>query len=196
MSIRLKDLPPITSPEDTVAAVVINDNDTNLLTLANLRTALFTKASPSALGVFKVGENLSIDENGVLSADQSTIPSQVGNNGKFLTTNGTTVSWANINVAPELPSQTGNNGKYLKTNGSVVSWEPIPEREAIPAKNGNSGKFLTNNGTALSWATANVFPAKTSSQRDALGAVAGTVIWNTDDVKLQVYTGSTWVNLH
>ena len=196
MSIRLKDLPPITSPDDTVATVVINDNDTNLLTLANLRTTLFTKASPSALGVIKVGANLSINEDGVLSAVQSSIPSQTGNTGKFLTTNGTAVSWANINVAPELPNQSGNNGKYLKTNGSVVSWELIPEREAIPAKNGNSGKFLTNNGTALSWATVNVFPAKTSSQRDALGAVAGTVIWNTDDTKLQVYTGSTWANLH
>ena len=52
----------------------------------------------------------------------SSIPSQTGNNGKYLTTNGTTLSWATVDA---LPSQTGNSGKYLTTNGTVASWATI-----------------------------------------------------------------------
>jgi hypothetical protein len=47
-------------------------------------------------------------------------PSQGGNSGKYLTTNGTTTSWGTVDA---LPSQTGNAGKYLSTNGTVASWQ-------------------------------------------------------------------------
>ncbi len=57
-----------------------------------------------------------------LEANLDTLPSQTGNNGKFLTTDGTTASWATVNA---LPSQTGNNGKFLTTDGSTASWATI-----------------------------------------------------------------------
>jgi hypothetical protein len=50
------------------------------------------------------------------------VPSQGGNSGKYLTTNGTTSSWASVDA---LPSQTGNSGKYLTTNGTTASWATI-----------------------------------------------------------------------
>ena len=50
------------------------------------------------------------------------VPSQTGNSGKYLTTNGTTSSWASVDA---LPSQTGNSGKYLTTNGTTASWASI-----------------------------------------------------------------------
>ncbi len=50
------------------------------------------------------------------------VPSQTGNSGKYLTTNGTVSSWG---VVDALPSQTGNAGKYLTTNGSTASWSLI-----------------------------------------------------------------------
>jgi hypothetical protein len=50
------------------------------------------------------------------------VPSQGGNAGKYLTTNGTTSSWASVDA---LPSQTGNTGKYLTTNGTTASWSTI-----------------------------------------------------------------------
>jgi hypothetical protein len=50
------------------------------------------------------------------------VPSQTGNSGKYLTTNGTTSSWATVDA---LPSQTGNSGKYLTTNGTTASWSTI-----------------------------------------------------------------------
>lgn len=68
-------------------------------------------------------------------------PSQVGNSGKYLTTNGTNTSWATIDA---LPSQTGNSGKYLKTNGTVASWDQIEINTAditgtLPTANGGTG---------------------------------------------------------
>jgi hypothetical protein len=50
------------------------------------------------------------------------VPSQAGNSGKFLTTNGTVSSWGAVDA---LPSQTGNAGKYLTTNGTAATWSTI-----------------------------------------------------------------------
>jgi hypothetical protein len=47
------------------------------------------------------------------------MPSQTGNSGKYLTTNGASTSWG---VVDALPSQTGNSGKYLTTNGANPAW--------------------------------------------------------------------------
>ena len=53
-----------------------------------------------------------------ISGDSS-IPTQVGNSGKFLTTNGTTLEWRIIDA---LPSQVDNANKILATNGSTAYW--------------------------------------------------------------------------
>jgi hypothetical protein len=59
------------------------------------------------------------------TADQ-VLPTQTGNNGKYLTTNGTTSSWGTVDA---LPTQTGNAGKYLSTNGTLASWEMVEAGE-------------------------------------------------------------------
>ena len=53
------------------------------------------------------------------------LPSQTGQSGKYLTTNGTVPSWADVN---SLPSQTGKAGLYLQTDGADASWEGVPGR--------------------------------------------------------------------
>jgi hypothetical protein len=50
------------------------------------------------------------------------VPSQSGQSGKYLTTNGTVSSWGAVDA---LPSQTGNAGKYLTTNGTAAAWASI-----------------------------------------------------------------------
>lgn len=50
------------------------------------------------------------------------VPSQTGNTGKYLTTNGTVSSWGAVDA---LPSQTGNAGEYLTTDGTTASWAAI-----------------------------------------------------------------------
>jgi hypothetical protein len=56
------------------------------------------------------------------TASAYVVPSQTGNSGKYLTTNGTTSSWGAVEA---LPSQTGNSGKYLTTNGTTASWASV-----------------------------------------------------------------------
>ena len=56
------------------------------------------------------------------SAGYATYPSQTGNSGKYLTTNGTVTSWAAVDA---LPDQTGNAGEYLTTNGTTASWTAL-----------------------------------------------------------------------
>ena len=73
--------------------------------------------------------------SGVTSAIQTQLntkavyPVQTSQAGKYLTTDGSTVSWATVDA---LPSQTNNGGKYLTTNGTTASWaelttDPLPQ---------------------------------------------------------------------
>ena len=57
-------------------------------------------------------------------ASVDALPSQTGQSGKFLTTDGTDASWGTVDA---LPSQSGKNGKYLQTNGTSASWEDGPD---------------------------------------------------------------------
>ena len=101
------------------------------------------EATTSTLGGVIVGSGLSVN-NGTISVNDQ-LPSQTSNSGKFLTTNGTSASWATVDT---FPSQSGNSGKFLTTNGSAVSWATV---DALPSQTGNSGKFLTTDGTDASW---------------------------------------------
>ena len=60
----------------------------------------------------------------LVATDSTTyvVPSQTGNSGKYLTTNGTVSSWGAVDA---LPSQTSNSGKYLTTNGTSASWASV-----------------------------------------------------------------------
>jgi hypothetical protein len=62
------------------------------------------------------------DELGKLNFDVTVIPTQSGNTGKYLTTNGTAISWGTVDA---FPSQTGNTGKYLTTDGTDTSWAAL-----------------------------------------------------------------------
>lgn len=64
------------------------------------------------------------------------IPSQTGNNGEYLTTDGSNLSWGAIS---QLPSQTGNAGKYIKTDGTTATWATV---SSVPVTN-----TVTSTGT-------------------------------------------------
>lgn len=132
---------------------------------------------------FKVGNGSTAWATLPYSVD---IPTQTGQSGKYLTTNGTVTSWGTVAGDIEgvtagtglsgggtsgtvtvsldtttvyvVPTQTGQSGKYLTTNGSSSSWGVV---DALPSQTGNSGKYLTTNGTAASWATITTDPTPT-----------------------------------
>lgn len=89
-------------------------NAGNVLTIAN--DGSVTNSS------LKTINNNSLLGSGNITVDS--LPSQSGNSGKFLTTNGTTASWATVSGG-SLPSQTGNAGKFLTTDGTNASWGEI-----------------------------------------------------------------------
>lgn len=78
----------------------------------------------------------------------ASLPSQTGNTGKYLTTDGTTPSWGTVSGGP-LPSQTGNNGKYLTTDGTTASWAVVTAGPTI-SDNNNFTPSWTAAGTAPS----------------------------------------------
>lgn len=55
-------------------------------------------------------------------APGAAVPTQTGQSGKFLTTNGTVASWEAVDA---LPSQASNSGKYLTTDGTTASWTTV-----------------------------------------------------------------------
>ena len=55
-------------------------------------------------------------------APGAAVPTQTGQSGKYLTTDGTTASWGTVS---QVPSQTGQTGKYLTTDGTTASWSTV-----------------------------------------------------------------------
>jgi hypothetical protein len=89
--------------------------------------------SPSTGTVYTVNNtSWKYDGSGWIRTTLSTaIPGQTGNSGKYLTTDGSNISWSTV-----LPSQTGNSGKYLTTDGTTSSWgtvaAAVPKITSIP----------------------------------------------------------------
>lgn len=78
----------------------------------------------------------------IVGGGGSSLPSQTGHSGEFLTTNGTEASWAAVDA---LPSQSGQSGKFLTTNGTTASWAEIPTGGSVPTLTW----FKNNTGTTL-----------------------------------------------
>ena len=83
------------------------------------------------------------------------VPAQSGQNGKFLTTDGTSLSWVTVTHPTELPAQTSQTGKFLTTDGTNVSWAVV---DALPSQSGQADKFLKTDGTTASWNTVTASP--------------------------------------
>ena len=178
MAKRLKDLIKITSLETTSSLVVVSDNATNLILKDDLKASLVTAATSNALGGIKVGNTLTINGSGVLNAINE-IPTQTNNSGKFLTTDGNVVRWAQLNIPPDLPYQGGKNGKYLKTNGTIASWEPIPSPpDTLPTRATNDGKFLSTDGIVLNWTAITGLPSQTGNASKILKTNGADATWS------------------
>jgi len=141
----------------------------------------------------------------VASADNTVAKLAVGTNGYILTANSSATNGVEWAAAPiSLPSQTGNTGKYLTTDGTTASWATISADiesvtagtgltgggssgavtvsldttsiYVVPSQTGNSGKYLTTNGSVSSWATVSSYSAPTlGSTSIASGATVTTI---------------------
>jgi hypothetical protein len=154
------------------------------------RTTLLTTNSSASGLVLKVSSNNVDLEWGTIV----TLPTQTGQSGKYLTTDGTNANWSTITHPDEIPSQSSHAGKYLTTDGSVISWATV---DALPAQATHSGKFLTTDGSVANWADV---PAVTVSDTPPGSPSHSDLWWDSVLGKLKIYyndgTSSQWVDAH
>jgi hypothetical protein len=115
----------LTGPITSVGAAtsIASQTGTGSTFVMNTSPTLVTPALGVATATSVNGTT--IPSSKTLVATDSTayvVPSQTGNSGKYLTTDGTTSSWGALSA---LPSQTSNAGKYLTTDGTSASWATI-----------------------------------------------------------------------
>jgi hypothetical protein len=79
---------------------------------------------PLASGSSIVNTGASTNITGILLGNGTTLSGVApGTSGNVLTSNGTT--WVSQTAPISLPSQTGNDGKYLTTDGTTASWATV-----------------------------------------------------------------------
>ena len=76
-------------------------------------------------------------------------PTQTGNTGKFLQTDGSTASWATVQA---LPSQTSHTGQYLTSDGTNASWALLGNAATVTT-NANLTGGVTSVGNAATVVT-------------------------------------------
>jgi len=156
--------------------------------LANAGTAL-TTVSATELG-YVDGVTSAIQTQ--IDSKEATLPSQTGNSGKYLTTNGTAKSWGTVSQYA-LPSQTGNSGKFLTTNGTAESWGTVtlPTTWTYRQTLGGSILQIAYNGSNLYVAVGG--SGRLYSSPDAITWTSRTSQFSTSTIYSVAYGNGTWV---
>lgn len=137
-----------------LATQVINDNNALIEALVENFLSRDGLAPNTMLATLDMNSNRIINTTDpVLAQDAATknyvdsilaagIADQGGNAGLFLTTDGSTTSWAD-----PLPDQTGEAGNFLTTNGTIAAWQAgtfLPDPLV-------ANRLVSNDGATPSW---------------------------------------------
>lgn len=76
----------------------------------------------------------------------SELPEQRGQQGKYLSTDGTNPSWSTVSSLLDITIQ--DEGKFLTNNGTNFEWTHL---DIIPSQTGQAGKLLGTDGENLFW---------------------------------------------
>lgn len=151
--------------------------------MANLSDILGTRAFVGAKVVAdeidseaaSAGQQLAADGAGGASwQSMQTLPSQTGQGGKFLRTNGSSLSWdAGVTgptgpVGPTGPqgaasTVAGPTGPQGATGPQGVTGPTGPTGATFPSQTGNAGRFLTTDGSNPSWSSTVTSPTAAGS---------------------------------
>lgn len=114
------------------------------------------------------------------------MPTQTGNSGDILTTNGTTISWSNpsttIGVLPITNGGTGQTTANTALNA------------LLPSQTTNTGKVLQTDGTNSSWINTSSIVGGTLFDRQAVGQNLGTIGGSSSPQQLTSLVTSTGPN--
>ena len=102
------------------------------------------------------------------------LPTETGNNGKFLSTDGSVASWTQVY---QVPTVVGQNGLFLGNDGTNYSWMALPNQ--LPTVTGQAGKYLSNNGSSSSWVPYNGLPVLLGNSGKILTTDGVTSFWTT-----------------
>ena len=144
--------------------------------------------------------NTMIDEVNTKIDNKDSLPSQTGNAGKFLTTDGTNASWGKVKQIEIKQDLTNPSTNTVPSTKAVKT--AIDAKDSLPSQSGNDGKFLTTNGTTTSWATVNVDTSdiynKLDSKQDKstavnYGNISNCITEIPQDIKLELNNNNTIV---
>ena len=183
-----------------LATVATSGNYNDLANKPNIPSAyVIPKASATELGGVKVGANLSIDADGVLSAAASNtitgvVP--VANGGTGATT--AAAALTSLGAAPlASPTFTGAvtapiyaSTPQALTAGSTINWNPANGLNASVTLNQNSTLNFTSNPTAGSYGTLIVTQDATGSRTITLPSVANKVLGSTSTTTITLSTAA------
>jgi hypothetical protein len=110
------------------------------------------------------------------------IPTQTNNSGKYLTTDGTTLSWGTVAT---LPTQTNNVGRILTTDGTSASWI-TPASSRLKLLTGSTGTVSHTFSDGPIWRHSSI-SANFVANFTGIPATEGTVL----TITLQLVQGVT-----
>lgn len=154
-------------------------------------------ASPSELGGVKIGSGISIDGHGVISSSAAFTGGSVANSTQF------TDSTASSNTTTGAVTVTGGLGVQGNVNvgKNLTVWNTVTAQSFVYAGVGTPEVYSASNLnlTAVGRVQVTQSPFKvwnvTTSERDAISASNGDIIYNTDDHKFQGYANGTWKDI-
>lgn len=109
------------------------------------KTSDLTNDSGFLTSVTDITGNAGTVTNGVYTTDTGTVTNTMLQNDS-ITVNGSEVALGGSVSIDALPSQTGNDGKYLKTDGTTASWSVIPTALNILSRSATNVAISLANG--------------------------------------------------
>lgn len=134
--------------EEDIASVISAAEKINELEEA-VQTA--TSAATTASNKADIASNKATEATNAANRAEAVIPSQTGQNGKFLKTDGTSTSWETVDLSSKQDVLVSGTNIKTVNNNSLLGSGNI-DIDALPSQTGNANKFLTTDGSAASWA--------------------------------------------
>ena len=147
----------------------------------------------------RTGTDITIESGASITGTASQFKITGGTAGQAIITDGS--GGLSFGAVDALPSQSGQTGKFLKTDGSTASWDTVDHTHShpdeLPTQTSQSGKFLTTDGTDASWDTIDEFSVSIADAPPG-SASTGALWWESDTGRLKIYyndgSSSQWVD--
>lgn len=198
---KLSSFASTTSAE--LASIISDETGTGSLVFSASPTFTGTVVLPSTTSIGNVSDTEIGYLDGVTSAIQTQLdakavyPSQTGNNGKYLTTNGSTVSWETVSgySAPTLGTTSIASGATVTTISELtLSGATLTGTLTAGGSTGTTGQVLQSTGTGIQWVSSSGGGATVSSTAPSSPS-QGQFWFNTSIPALLIYDGSFWVRI-